>query len=231
MSRVYPKIPEFSGDEVLMDSEEEEEMEEIVVDEAYYRSPTSQRKKKTHKTNSKNSVTFSPTTVVIGRRSTPSTAASAAALASHMTPLSKYDNRPRNVEFDGENFVTSSHHRRGGQEVRENWDGSVTVSEFEESSTESRTSLPDGGSDGWPSPPEVKGHMMSARGRRGGRGDYWTVVGWLGVADRWKVVVVGCLMGLLLGVGYRGGVSLGGLFLGVSKGECSVCVCIVVFKF
>lgn len=100
---------------------------------------------------------------------------------------SKYDHKARNMEFDGSKFVAT--HRRSSSSERRNRlseeeTSAVSVSEFE-------------------LPIEGEGRRSEVEERDAG-------VGRMGV---WQVVVLGCFMGLLLGVLYRGGID--GLYLGL----------------
>lgn len=117
-------------------------------------------------------------------------------LSKHMRPLSKYDHRPRNVEFDGRSFVPSRRrqsHRAKGDKKEESV---LTHIEF----TEDKVHM--GHRREWFSPNEV-----------------WRM-------DMCRVIALGCLLGLLLGIGYRGGFS--GLYLGLFyKGikSCTYLIC------
>lgn len=119
-------------------------------------------------------------------------------LSKHMRPLSKYDHRPRNVEFDGRKFISSR--RRQGAKV--NFEEDVTVSLSNVEFAEDKV---------------CRGHQI--RGRSRGE--------WLGPNEVWRmdmcrVVALGCLLGLLLGIGYRGDFS--GLYLGLFHRGKFVCV-------
>ena len=107
-------------------------------------------------------------------------------VSDHMRSLSKYDHRPRNVEFDGSKFVHSP--RRSGSERKDKcksgnsvtFDNSISISEYEVHSA------------------KVGGWSLGASG------EAWS--------DMWWLIALGCFLGLLAGVMYRGG--LGGLHLG-----------------
>lgn len=111
-----------------------------------------------------------------------------------MRSRSKYDHRPRNMEFDGKKFV-ATHRRSSGSEVRER--GSTDTVEARAVSFEL--------------PVEGTGHRAEVE-EWGDIGEVW----WFGVGkmELWQVIALGCVMGLLLGILYRGG--LGGLYLGLS---------------
>ena len=121
-------------------------------------------------------------------------------LSNSMTPLSKYDHKPRNMEFDGNKFVASTRRRSSGSDHRRNDDAvdrsEVTFSEFVEYHSE---------------PGEDEGR----RSEVGEQAD--EVVGVCGL-KMWQVIVLGCFIGLLLGIVYRAGP--GGLYLGfLPRGE------------
>ncbi len=153
---------------------------------------------------------------------TPAAAASPSghsrAFSDRPRPLSKYDRRPHNVEFDGTKFVPSR--RRSGSDMRrekQQQRGSATVLvedslsllEFEVQST---PPVGDG---------RVKGRRAEVEGGLEGRGggELW----WLGRMEVWQVIALGCLMGLLLGIGYRGGLHLGFYSRGNIKYSVPMC--------
>ena len=118
-------------------------------------------------------------------------------LSKHMRPLSKYDHRPRNVEFDGRNFVPSRR-RRQGQGVMVGYEEEDVIA-F----------------------PEDRVH-------RGHRGE-WFSPNEVWRMDMFRVVILGSLLGLLLGIGYRGG--FGGLHLGGLFYKGKRCICVFLCSF
>lgn len=183
--------PHFSEDELII-----EEEDEIIVDESYYPSPScnSPRRRK------------SPARKSPGQ--------------SCLRPYSKYDHRPRNVVFDGNNFV-ASHRRVGGE--------SISVSDFE--SSESKVHWTDDHGEVRGHTPEVRGQDLPSRGRvrRPRKPRQTGLLGgarkWLTKCRIWELVVLGSLVGLLFGGGYRyyyrGGVSSVGV---AAEGELVVTV-------
>lgn len=125
-------------------------------------------------------------------RTKSSTPSSRVRFSNSMKPLSKYDHKPRNMEFDGSNFV-ATRRRSSGSEHRDRQSeatmetSTVSFSEFE-------------------LPVEGEGHRSEVEERD----DVW----WFSVGriEMWQVIALGCFMGLLLGILYRGGI--GGLYLG-----------------
>ena len=153
------------------------------------------------------------------------------AVSEHMRPLSKYDNKPRNVEFDGSNFVMSARRQSGptyrerrGKKVIADSDEeevvgtTVSVSEFDfVSDDDDLTTQAEG--DAKHGKTRVKGRVEA--GRRGANVVMEIVrecLRWFMKAGKLRLAVLAGIMGLVFGVGYRGGVS-GGLFTEwISKG-------------
>lgn len=123
----------------------------------------------------------------------------ASPLSSSMKAQSKYDYKPRNMEFDGDKFVaacrqSSGSERRDKRRSAAAESNAVSFAEFEVQSL----SL------------EGRGQSTEVEGQDHARESWWLGVGKM---EKWQVVALGCFMGLLLGILYRGG--LGGLYLGL----------------
>lgn len=145
---------------------------------------------------------------------------SPAAMGNTMSPKSKYDNRPRNVEFDGSQFVHSRRSAPGfvsstqhqSKNDNNNMDvgvaSSISIAELEQTG--------------------VKGQIERRFGRRGvhsgvveeskgrERGSGQLLLKWLSEVEMWKVVITGCVLGVAFGMIYRGTTEGGGLYLGLS---------------
>ncbi len=157
-------------------------------------------------------------------------------ISEHTRPLSKYDHRPRNVEFDGRNFVMStrrqsshSHRERKGkgrsydqeeeeEEEKEEVVNSVSISELECGSDDDALThavgLPRGQRTG------VKGQTVAGgRGKVKGVGEeVRELLRWFVKTSKPRLALLAAMLGLVFGIGYRGGLGSGnfgsGLYLG-----------------
>ena len=121
-----------------------------------------------------------------------------------MTPLSNFDYKPRNIEFDGSKFVPS---QRSGNKEKYHQDGnsfgSVPLLVFDHHGNH------DGGVR------RVEGHKMEPVNL----GEAWKgFLQWLGQTEKWKVITIGCVVGLIFAMtlqSYRTYID-DGLYLGIS---------------
>jgi hypothetical protein len=111
-----------------------------------------------------------------------------------MKPMSRYDHKPRNVEFDGDRFVASTRRRSSGSDRRDRQSGAAE----EAGDVEFKVQKEEGFDRS-----EVKVQSDTVR------------------MEMWQVIALGCFLGLLFGILYRGGI--GGLYLGLfPKGMCDM---------
>lgn len=122
---------------------------------------------------------------------------------------SKYDNRPRNVVLGEDGFSPLSR-RLEGARSESNHNRNISSGIFDD------IHLGEEFEDG-------VGGQIDEFEARADMDSFWVLfLRWLGKMEWWKVLVFGCVMGVVFGALYRGG----GLYIGLSsKGEC-VCVCI-----
>lgn len=147
------------------------------------------------------------------------------AVSEHMKPLSKYDNRPRNVELDGNNIVVTAHRRSGPSyrerrvktyshkeyqdenehEVVEDKSSSVSISEFDSDDDDLTQASKGQGAEGG----EVEAgswERVKLAVRDG--------LKWLMNTSKPRLAVLAAILGLVFGISYRGG--LGGLYSGLN---------------
>ena len=153
-------------------------------------------------------------------------------VSERMKPLSKYDHRPRNVELDGNNIVVTTR-RKSGQSYRERRrkdfsyreeDGEGEV--VEEGTSSVSISELEFGSDDDDISQAGRGRRAEGRGQQartgggvggwaeGGRTAVKEYMGWFVGTSKLRLALLAAVMGLVFGIGYRGGLG-SGLYLGL----------------